>query len=220
MQNTFLWVLIASAAGFTVSAIFAGWLKLLRNVYLLIYIPVVAGLMIAFSISNGIQVAGILAHNWYWGLIGAAGAAAFVIRNVFSQPASARNRGPALLLDLIWPGFMYGLMDSLLLSVLPILAVQLTFADAGWNHGPVGTIGLSAVGFLASVVITVAYHLGYPEFRGKKVVWPVIGNGVLTLAYILTGNPMAAILPHIGMHIAAMVHGRETTGQVPPHYND
>ena len=28
-----------------------------------------------------------------------------------------------------------------------------------------------------------------------------------------------AILPHIGMHITAMVHGRETTGQVPPHYS-
>jgi len=72
---------------------------------------------------------------------------------------------------------------------------------------------------LASLIVTTLYHLGYPEFRGKEVIWPNIGNGVMTLAYLLTMNPLAAILPHIAMHIAAMIHGRETTGQVPPHYN-
>jgi len=51
------------------------------------------------------------------------------------------------------------------------------------------------------------------------VIWPVIGNGVLSLAFLLTMSPLAAILPHIAMHITAMIHGRETTGQVPPHYN-
>jgi hypothetical protein len=62
--------------------------------------------------------------------------------------------------------------------------------------------------------------LGYPEFCGKNVLWPNIGNGVLSLAFILTTNPLAAILPHMAMHVAAMIHGKETTGQVPPHYKD
>jgi len=50
--------------------------------------------------------------------------------------------------------------------------------------------------------------------------WPLIGNGVLSMAYLLTMNPLAAMLPHIAMHITAMIHGRETTCQVPPHYAD
>jgi hypothetical protein len=147
-------------------------------------------------------------------------ASAFVFKNVLSQPSSERNSGFALVSDILWPGFAYGLIDSLLLSVLPILAVGFMFADNLLTSGLPGRIGIGLIGLTASIFVTVIYHLGYPEFRGKKVVWPVIGNGVLSLAYILTLNPLAAILPHVGMHIIAMIHGRETTGQVPPHYSD
>ena len=71
---------------------------------------------------------------------------------------------------------------------------------------------------MASLLVTVAYHLGYPEFRGSEVVGPVIGNGVCSLAYLLATNPIAAVLSHIAMHVAAVLHGPETTIQLPPHY--
>jgi hypothetical protein len=215
-----LWILIASLLGFSVAAIFAGWLKLRRNVYLLFYIPLAAALFIAFIVSNDLNVKELIFHNWYWGLLGAAIAAAFVTKNVLSQPSSEKNTGIELLTDIMWPGFAYGLIDALLLSVLPILAVKLAFTEAAWTDGWVGKIGLAAIALLASFLVTAIYHLGYPEFRGKNVLYPMIGNGVLSLAFLLTMNPLAAILPHIGMHITAMIHGRETTGQVPPHYTD
>jgi hypothetical protein len=81
------------------------------------------------------------------------------------------------------------------------------------------SFGIAAIAFVASCFVTTVYHLGYLEFRGKKVIWPLIGNGVLSMAYLVTMNPLAAILPHIAMHITAMIHGRDTTGQVPPHYD-
>ena len=214
-----LWILYASVLGFTVSAIFAGLLKLPRNIYLLIYIPLVAALFTFFIISNKINVSVLLLHNWYWGLIGAVIAGALVINNVFSQPSSKRSAGPELVVDIVWPGLTYGLIDALLLSVLPILAVKLTLTDPCWTDSWYGKIGIGIIGMMASFVVTTAYHLGYPEFRGKKVIWPNIGNGLLSLAFILTMNPLAAILPHMAMHVAAMIHGKNTTGQVPPHYN-
>jgi hypothetical protein len=216
MALNLIWILVASIIGFALAFTFAGLLKLERNIYLLFYIPVSIGLFCAFMISNQISVVETITHNLLPGLAGAVVAAGFVIKNVVSQPSSERNKGLALLTDIIWPGFAYGLTDALLLSVLPILAIKSMFA--GTELSTAGKVGFGVAAFTASLFITVIYHLGYPEFRGKKIIWPAIGNGVLSLAFILTMNPLAAILPHIGMHIAAMLHGRETTGQVPPHY--
>jgi hypothetical protein len=214
------WILIASLLGFTVAAVLAGWLRLQRNIYLLFYIPLVAILFILFIVSNNLNIEEIILHNLTWGLLGAILAGAFVVRNVLSQPSSERQKGIALVSDILWPGFAYGLCDALLLSVLPILTVKLAIADTVWPDNWSGKVLFILLGLLASIFATTAYHLGYPEFRGKKVIWPNIGNGVLSLAYLLTMNPLAAILPHIAMHIAAMMHGPKTTLQVPPHYDD
>jgi len=216
---TFLWILIAALLGFIIAAVFAGKMKLELNLYLLIYIPLVAVFFVSFIISNGLNLIELISNNLLWGFAGAIIAGGLVIRNVLSQPASERNAGLALLSDIIWPGLAYGLSDSLLLSVLPVLSVKLALTGNVWSSSIAGKIGFGTVAMLASLFVTTLYHLGYPEFRGKRVIWPNIGNGVLTLAYLLTMNPLAAILPHIAMHIAAMIHGRETTGQVPPHYN-
>jgi hypothetical protein len=215
-----VWILSASFIGFGVASIFAGLLKLPRNLYLLVYIPVVAALFALFIVINKISLIEILSHNWYWGIIGALLAGAFVIKNVYSQPSSKMSKGLALFTDITWPGLVYGLMDALLLSVLPVLAVNIALTNPVWTQNWLGKICLGFIGLLASFFVTTAYHLGYPEFRGKKVLWPNIGNGVLSLAFILTMNPLAAILPHMAMHVAAMIHGKETTGQVPPHYTD
>jgi hypothetical protein len=215
-----IWIFSASILGFAVSSIFAGVLKLARNLYLLVYIPVVAALFALFILINKISLNQILTHNWYWGVIGAILAGTFVIKNVYSQPSSKRSTGLALFTDITWPGLVYGLMDALLLSVLPVLAVNIALTNPVWTQNWLGKICSGFIGLLASFFVTTAYHLGYPEFRGKKVLWPNIGNGVLSLAFILTMNPLAAILPHMAMHVAAMIHGKDTTGQVPPHYTD
>lgn len=218
MTSGIVWILIASLLGFSLAAVFAGWLRLRRNIYLLFYIPLVAALFVAFVTSNDLKIRDILFHNWAWGLLGAVLATAFVVKNVLSQPSSERQKGISLLSDILWPGFTYGLIDALLLSVLPVLAVKMAFADIALFENWSGKLLFIFIGLIASFFATTAYHLGYPEFRGKNVIWPNIGNGVLSLAYLLTMNPLAAILPHITMHIVAMLHGPKTTGQVPPHY--
>lgn len=77
---------------------------------------------------------------------------------------------------------------------------------------------MGALALAGSFLVTVVYHIGYPEFRSKAVLWTLVGNGLMSLAFIITGSPIAAVLPHIIMHITVVVHGRETTLQLPPHY--
>jgi hypothetical protein len=67
-------------------------------------------------------------------------------------------------------------------------------------------------------VVTLAYHLGYPEFRGPQVRAPMFGVGMMSLGYLLTTNPIAAVLSHAAMHIAAVLRGPATMVQLPPHY--
>jgi hypothetical protein len=217
---TLLWILYSSILGFAVAAIFAGFFKLPRNIYLLIYIPLVAALFFLFIKVNRINISEALLHNWYWGLVGALITGAFVIKNVFTQPSSKKSSGIELLVDIVWSGLTYGLIDALLLSVLPILAIKLSLTDSFWTEYWYGKIGVGTLGLLASFLVTTAYHLGYPEFRGRNVIWPNVGNGVLSLAFIITMSPLAAIVPHMAMHVAAMLHGKNTTGQVPPHYKN
>jgi hypothetical protein len=40
----------------------------------------------------------------------------------------------------------------------------------------------------------------------------------MTLGYLLTTNPLAAMLSHIAMHIAGVFHGPASVTQLPPHY--
>lgn len=142
------------------------------------------------------------------------------VKNVLAQASSPRRHGADYAADVLWPGFAYGLVDGLMLSVLPVLAVTESMESMGWTSDGIGHIGLGVIALAASLIVTAAYHLGYPEFRGRNVLWALLGNGVFTIAYLLTGNALAAVLPHIAMHIAAITHGPETTVQLPPHYED
>ena len=76
-----------------------------------------------------------------------------------------------------------------------------------------------AIALIASLLVTTAYHLGYPEYRSANgVMGPSIGNGVMSFGYILTNNPISAVFSHIAMHIAGVFQGPASVMQLPPHY--
>ncbi len=86
---------------------------------------------------------------------------------------------------------------------------------------PVGAGLASALlwdGALHGVIDTAAYHFGFAEFRGPALIAPLIGNAIITLSYLATGSPIAAVLSHAVMHGAAVLHGMATTVQLPPQY--
>ncbi|MFZ5821462.1 MAG: hypothetical protein ACOYYJ_16315 [Chloroflexota bacterium] len=211
------WVIAAGLLGFATSAIFSGWLRLPRNIYLIPYLGLAGAFLYAYARWSELSIGNLIRHNWHWGLLGALLFGAFTVRNVLSQPVSPRSEGLTLVFDILWSGVAYGLVDALLLSVLPILATWQAFTLLNWTSNWPGKILVGALALVASLAVTVAYHLGYPEYRAGGVMGPVIGNTVMTLGSLLANNPLTAILSHIAMHIAGVLRGPASVIQLPPH---
>jgi hypothetical protein len=167
---------------------------------------------------SGLSVLDLIRYQWIWGLVGAIILGVFTVKNILSQSASARAQGVILAFDIVWSGVIYGLVDALLLSVLPVLATWQAFTLLDWTISLPGKILVGTLGMLASLFVTVAYHLGYPEYRGAGLFGPVIGNTTMTLGYLITNNPLAAVLSHIAMHVAGVLRGPASVVQLPPHY--
>ncbi len=212
------WIAAAALLGFLTSAVFAGWLHLPRSLYLIPYVLLSGLFFYAYVRWSGFAIGDLIRHHWVWGLVGGVLLAAFTVNNVLSQPASARLQGFPLVLDLLWSGVIYGLMDALLLSVLPVLAAWQAFSLLNWTVNWPGRILVGVIAVLASLLVTVAYHLGYPEYRGGGLFGPAIGNTAMTLGYLVTSNPLAAVISHIAMHVAGVLHGSASVVQLPPHY--
>lgn len=212
-----LWIIAAGVLGFLVSAIFAGWLRLPRTVFLVPYVLIIGAFLYAYARWHGVDVGALLVYRWLWGLLAAVVVGAILVRNVIAQPSSPRSEGIALAVELAWWGGVYGAVDGLLLSVMPVLATRQVFADVVWSTTWYGQILVGVLALLASSYVTAAYHLGYPEFRSSKVMLPVAGNTLMSLGYLLTQAPLAAFGAHAIMHIAAVLHGTRYTVQLPPH---
>jgi peptidoglycan/LPS O-acetylase OafA/YrhL len=165
-----------------------------------------------------IDISTTLSNNWLGGALFGLLSSIFLVRHVHSQPATRQHTGISLAFDIGWTGLIYGLMDALLLNVMPVLAIQAVFAGTSWANTLLGKIGLGVLAMLGSLLITLTYHLGYPEFRNKKIVKVLVGNSIMTLAVLLARNPLGALISHPVMHIAAVLRGPETTIQLPPHY--
>jgi hypothetical protein len=212
-----LLVSLAALAGFAGSGIFAGWLQWGRNTFVLGYATLAGLFLTAYLIIGRVHPAVQMRRHWRAGLVGGIVVGMILAYGVMAQPVSPRPRGMALVGALGWLGVVYGVLDALLLSVVPVLSVYGSRPPEqlrGWK----GRVRWGGAALLASLAVTAAYHLGFPEFRGPTLVQPLIGNAVVTAGYLLTGSPLAAIVAHVIMHGAAVLQGMEGTVQLPPHY--
>jgi hypothetical protein len=213
------WVVMAGVLGFAMAAICTRWFRLSRSWYLLPYVAFTGCFSYLYLQWSQLDLWKLVQTNWILGIVGACILGIFVVRNILSQPASAHSRGWQLAWDLIWLGGLYGFMDAVLLTVIPVVATWQAFSLMGWTASWPGQIIVGIFCWVASLLVAGIYHLGYVEYRGKPLIAPLIGNGVMTLGYLLTGNPIAALGSHIAMHVAGVLHGPETTAQLPPHYS-
>jgi hypothetical protein len=207
------WVIAASILGFLISAVFAGWMNLTRNRFLIPYVILVFIFLYGFITQNKIDVAALLMNNPGWGILAGALVSIFLVKNVKSQPASRQSEGKELVLDIAWPGLVYGLTDAVFLNVMPVVAVLVGTSQFAWAGSVFGKVAVGAVALLASLLVTLTYHLGYPEFRSKRVLLVLVRNSLITLAYLVSGNPLGSIISHPVMHIAAVV---ARAGNNPP----
>lgn len=222
MSNVFwsmvCWVIAASGIGFTISAVFSGWLKLSRRRFLIPYISIISIFLFSFIILNRVDVASILADNWIWGILAGGLLSIYLVKRVKAQSATRQVDGAELAFDMAWAGFVYGMVDALFLNIMPVIAVWMGTAQFAWTASLMGKVVVGFIALVASLLVTLTYHLGYPEFRNRSVGMVLIGNSLITLGFLLSGSPFGSLISHTAMHLAAVLQGPETTIQLPPHY--
>jgi hypothetical protein len=152
-----------------------------------------------------------------WGIVTGTIIGGILILNVKSQPSTRKEFGIDLLVNLTWAGIAYGMIDALLLNIMPVLAIHVGLSQYGWTSSWTGKFAFGLTALAASLWITLAYHAGYKEFRNRSMAMVLFGNTIITLAYLISGNPLGALIAHTVMHMAAVLQGPETTLQLPPH---
>jgi hypothetical protein len=213
-----VWILGAGLWAGAVAALFAGTLHLPRSIYLAPYAALVGAFLFAYFRWSGLDLRAEARRRWKWGAMGALVWGAWAVAfGVWPQPASVQSEGWQLAWDVFWLGIVYGTVDGLLLSVMPMLAAWRACAAWGWTANWRGRAGTALVALLASLLVTGLYHVGYPEYRGARVAEPLFGNGMLSVSYLVTTNPIAPVGSHIAMHIGAVFHGPASVSQLPPH---
>ena len=209
------WLAAAVIVGFLVTFVFSGLLHLPRRWFVLAHLVVTGGFVIAFMRSSGITFRGLIAHNWRRGALWTVPFGLFAAMKVFGAPPSPHATGWQLAFDILWSGFLYATLDTLLLSVVPVLAVSRGLAQLGPDRFPRWTLWVGAL--TASAIITAAYHAGFPEYTALDIAGAVWGNTVLTAGFLLSTSAITPIAAHWIVHVAALIHGPATTSLLPPH---
>jgi hypothetical protein len=208
------WLTAIAAASFLVAWVLTSQLGVRRTPYILALTLLTGGLTWGYLTWSDTSPAGFAANRWGWGLAGAAAAGAILATLSRHQPSGPRPQGWRLTATLAWEGVVYGSTEGLLLSVLPVLVTWQALAAHGWTSGtgkPLVT-GTAAMG--ASLAVIVIHHLGYRGFHNRAALAPVlVGCGLLSLAYLLTATPLAAVGGHIVLHTALNLRGTE----MPPY---
>ncbi len=78
-------------------------------------------------------------------------------------------------------------------------------------------IAFSFLAWLFILVVTTAYHLGYSDFRSKKIIQPNIGNTIISVPTLVSANPIGPPTTHAIMHITALIRCPKTELFLPPH---
>lgn len=211
------WIAAAAALGFGSALVFSEVLALPRGAFLVPHVALTAAFLAAYARWSGTDLRALWTRRLAAGAAATVVVGAFLAWNVLGQPASPRAHGLALWGQLAWLGLVYGLTDALLLSVMPVVAALRAGELLGWTARWPGRIASAALALAASVLVTATYHLGFAECRGAALRKPLVGNSVMTIAQLATASPVAAAGSHVVMHVAAVLHGPDTTVQLPPH---
>ena len=208
-----IWFACITLAAFLVSWLLSDKWPTRRIFYIPALSIVTASLVAAYLTWSEMGVS-FWTNNWAYGLLGAFVAGALLTALLRRGRPEGTQRAAIHAGTVGWDGLVYGAAEGLLLSVLPVVVVYQMFFSNGWDSGW-AQFGAGAMSLISSVVVIVGHHLGYPDFRGSRIKMgqAILGCGVLSLAYLLTGSVIAPILAHAELHVAITRFGME----LPPH---
>jgi hypothetical protein len=217
-SNQWAWLGAGLAFAFLIPYLFADLLGVPRDGYYAIYVVSVLTFTALWLRGTGQDARAVLRRNWRWGVALGLLTVAATAGLVFATGSTSGPGAWTLAGAILWRGVIYGAVDGLLLSVIPILGVFAAFDGRPLrerSRRAVAAIGALAMAF--SLAFTAVYHLGYPDFRGNKVTKPMRGDLVWSLPTLVTLSPLGAPIAHAGMHVTAVVHAYHTDLFLPPH---
>jgi hypothetical protein len=207
------WVLAAAVVGLVASGLFSSLLHWRRGAFVAGYAVLMALYLAGFLRFHRLDPLVQLRRHWRAGVAVGVLLGLMLVRGVTHQPASARPEGVPLFFAVGWLGVVHGALNALLLNILPVVATYgARPAEALRRAGARAQWG--AVAVAGSLIVTAGYYLGFEEFRGPFLIRPLIGNAMLTAGYLFSGSPLAPLIGHILMHLAAVWRGMET---LPPY---
>jgi len=209
------WIVFGVIVGFGASFIFGDLITLPLDLYYLIYFVIIISFFSVYIKKTQLTLKEWFSRRWVWGILLGVIFGALMVQNVLSRPATEKFTGPYLAWLIFWRGLIYGAIDGLLLSVFPWMVTWRAF-DV--EKKPLGKkIAFGFLAWLFILVLTTAYHLGYSDFRSKKIIEPNIGNTIISVPTLVSANPIGSPLVHAVMHITAIIHSPKTELFLPPH---
>jgi hypothetical protein len=208
------WYAAGAALGFALPFVFTSIFDVHHDSYYAVYFAATMAFLAAYVRFTGVDVRDLFRRNWRWSAVLGAATAAFLVFNVLTRADSTpRPDGWYFAFTLGWRGVLYGAVDALLLSAFPL---AVAYAAIPHPRTRAGAVGRGALVLVLMAFITAAYHLGYEQYRDDGVGAPEVGNTVITIPALLTGNPLGSVIAHVSMHVTADAHAYETDVYLPP----
>lgn len=209
------WVALVCAVAFLVPYLGVSVLDLQHDLFYLAYFAVTIALVAAYVRVEQVDAAEVFRLRRWWSLGIGAALAVFLVVNVFrTEDATARPHGAYFAFELLWRGVGYGLVDTLLLTVVPCLVASRLLH--GHVEGPKGKVRFTALALPLVVLVTATYHWGYPQYRDDGLSRPETGNVLISIPAFATANPVGAFVAHVSQHVAAVTHCYESRIFLPP----
>ena len=209
------WFAAGSMIAFAIPYAGVSQLHLQHDMYYGAYFAVTLAMLAAYVRVEEVDLRALFSRHWLSSVVLSAPVAAFVVWNVFrTDDATSRPHGAYFVFELLWRGVGYGTIDALLLTAFPCVVAYTLL------HGRMTTASRRAryvaIAVPMILVITAAYHLGYPQYRQDGVAKPEVGNTLISIPMLATANPVGSIAAHVSMHVTAVTHSYETTVFLPP----
>jgi hypothetical protein len=209
------WIVFGVLVGFGASFIFGDLFTLPLDLYYLIYFGIIISFFTVYIKKTQLNLKEWFSRRLVLGILLGLVFGALMIQNVLSRPATEKFTGPYLAWLIFWRGLIYGAIDGLLLSVFPWVVTWRAFDVSARPQE--GKIRVNLLAWVFVLAMTTAYHLGYSDFRSKKIIEPNIGNTIISIPTLASANPVGSPIAHATMHITAIIHSPKTELFLPPH---
>jgi hypothetical protein len=209
------WVPAGAGASFLASFLFGDLLSLPVDLYYLIYFSIIGGFLAVYVKATNLDLRALLSRRLVPGLVLGVVVGLLMAQNVLSRPETDQLMGATFAWALGWRGLAYGTVDGVILHAFPWVVVWRGLDAETSTFGR--RIRAGFVAWISILLITTVYHLGYADFRSEKIFQPNVGSTIMSIPTLVTANPVASVVSHGFLHVAAVAHSPHTELFLPPH---